>query len=194
MTAAATRTEPGARLTRTELVAVRATDADMAHVDVAIHESGLAVGCVLLGGRVRTAVVTRPGATGGPGGFTKFVGLTADGHADVGFAGPWAQARWQAGRRPTMREVNAAVDGTSHLDRKLITAGGGLCDVGHEIPTLLERAWPAVLEVMAKLWKHGEVHHTDVLDALNLTEANAPMGLPLIRSGAAPGSFRLNVA
>jgi hypothetical protein len=48
-----------------------------------------------------------------------------------------------------------------------------------------------VITATRQLHNQGEINHHDVLDALGLTEATAPMGLSLIRSGCAPGSFTI---
>jgi hypothetical protein len=48
-----------------------------------------------------------------------------------------------------------------------------------------------VIAAAKVLHKEGEITHQDVLDALHLTEATAPMGLAVIRSGCAPGTFTI---
>ncbi len=69
----------------------------------------------------------------------------------------------------------------------LSAAGGTAAGVG--ITPLVRRCWPAICELAAKLWRDSQASQDDVLGALGLTAATAPMGLSLIRSGSAPGTF-----
>jgi len=88
---------------------------------VAVHESAHAIATALVGGRVRTAMVTRPDkVTGHSHGLTKFdPGMSRDRNAAIGFAGPWTDARWLTQARPTQRAMMAMLAAASAEDKKL---------------------------------------------------------------------------
>lgn len=75
---------------------------------------------------------------------------------------------------------------------ELSMCGGTVAGAG--VVPLLQRCWSALLSAATQLHKHGEIDHHDVLDALQLTEATAPMGVSLIRSGGTPGTFTVTPA
>ena len=54
-----------------------------------------------------------------------------------------------------------------------------------------ECCWPSVLTVTTKLFDYGQVDHADVCAALGLTNDGGPgsVGLAMIRTGSAPGTF-----
>ncbi len=69
--------------------------------------------------------------------------------------------------------------------------GRGGIHTGVHVEPLLTRCWGSIIAVAKTLHRDAEIDHTDVLDALGLDEATAPMGLSSIRSGAPPGSFTI---
>ncbi|UHJ54417.1 hypothetical protein [Mycolicibacterium fortuitum] len=172
-------------------VAAKATAAELAELDGGVHESAHAVTAALMGGRVRNAFVSRPGKVVPLQGRTAFASMSPDRNASVGYAGPWSDARWRVGGRPTHHDLAATLAAASPEDRKLMEAGGGHHAVDPNLTNLLERCWPSVIRLAGQLFKLGEIHHEHVLAALGLTEENAAHGLAVIRSGSAPGSFTI---
>lgn len=188
----ATTTATPRAITRRELAA-KVTADELTELDTGMHESAHAITAALMGGRVRNAFVARPGnVVTHHHGLTKFDrGMTPDRNAAVGYAGPWGDARWWAGRRPTHHDMVTTLAAASPEDRKLLEAGGGYHAVDPNLSNLLERCWPSVMRLAGQLFKLGEIRHEHVLAALGLTEENAAHGLAVIRSGSAPGSFTI---
>lgn len=86
--------------------------------------------------------------------------------------------------------MSAVLAASGFRDRDaLIASGADTAATRLELDNMLERCWGAVTTVARKLWRDGEVMHSDVLTALGLDEGTAGMGLALIRSGRTPGSF-----
>ena len=155
------------------------------------HEASHAVAGVLHGGTLtesRIFLADLRGSTTFEGGS-----LAATRHGQVAYAGPWGQARALAQRRPGLHDVRAALDGGGCSDRAVLTAAGGE-SAGDAITPLLERCWPSVAEVAAKLHQTGQVSHADVLAALRLSadDQTRALEVSMIRSGAAPGSFTVS--
>jgi hypothetical protein len=162
------------------------TDAERERAAVAFHEAGHAIAATALGGRIQAAVVS-DGRTFGLLGKTVFDVLPEGQSPSVTYAGPWAEARWRAGRRPTQRELFAALDRNSCDDGELSRSGGSFMGAG--VVPLLERCWPSVAQLAAQLWTNSEVRHEHVCAALQIPERDNGFHLSLIRSGSAPGSF-----
>lgn len=172
-------------------MASRLTFADLTREErnraaVAVHEAGHAVMNVLSGGRIVAAVLTDD---------ERVPGATVHYHVPDGrwpsivFAGPWAEARWRAGRRPTQHDLYTVFNGNGCRDDAALSAAGGLCSVGAEFEPLLERCWPSVTRLASQLYLSGEVRNADVCAALGIPEHDNGFELSLIRSGSAPGSF-----
>jgi hypothetical protein len=163
-------------------------------IEVAFHEAGHAVMAVALGLRVRTAVVGQ-GARSRARGHTAFEELPEGHDAAVTFAGPWAQARWRAGRRPGTADLWRVLDGDGDGDGdyEVLCASGGLA-AAPAVEPLLERCWPAVVKVAQQLFATGEVFHADVCAALEIPPDDNGHHLALIRSGSVPGSFTVTPA
>ncbi len=86
--------------------------------------------------------------------------------------------------------MNAPAGTGRGYDQVLSLAGGTAAGAG--IVPLMQRCWGSVARLAAQLYRESDVKHADVLAALQLTEQTAPIGLPSIRSGAVPGSFRVS--
>ncbi len=114
------------------------TDAERERAAVAFHEAGHAVAATLLGGRVNVAVVS-DGRTFGLLGKTLYSAVPGGGRPSVLYAGPWAEACFRAGRRPTQREMYAALDRNSCDDHELSRSGGYFMGAG--VVPLLQRCW-----------------------------------------------------
>ena len=148
---------------------------------VAVHESGHAVAAAALGGRVRK-VVTRPGYVPGTKvwakGYTQWHDVP-DGHEPaVTFAGPWAEARWLAGRRPGwpgLRLVFARGGSNRFSDERRLYAYGGYSPESFGVAALLEPCWPAVITLAQKMLRrpNGRGCHDDVCEALGIPETTA---------------------
>jgi hypothetical protein len=175
---------------RRRLTLADLTKAERERVDLAFHEAGHAIAGVLLGGQLRCAVVG-DGRVFGPTGLTRFDHLPASHDATVAYAGPWAQARWTTGRRPTMRDLYAHMACTRHdSDAAVLRRSGGTSAAAEVVP-LLERCWPSVVKLAVQVFRGGEVSHPDVVAALRLSRDPATRAFELanIRAGAAPGTF-----
>jgi len=156
---------------------------------LAFHEAAHCVAGLLHGGTLAESRIFLADLRGS----TTFTGLAATRHPEVAFAGPWGQARALAQRRPGLHEIRAALDGTGCHDRQVLTAAGGE-SAGEAIVPLLERCWPSVATLAAKLHEHGQVSHSDVLAALRLSDdpGTRAVETSMIRSGAEPGSFTVS--
>ncbi|OBK97748.1 hypothetical protein A5645_05600 [Mycobacterium asiaticum] len=148
------------------------TAGEREHLEMCIHEAAHCVVGVALGAELRSAVVARSRVTGLEG-LTTFADRPHGTDPLVAYAGPWAQARWRAGRRPTQREFYAVLDTTGHKDSRVLTAAGGTY-AGADVVPLVERCWPALARTATRLHRAGEVHQADVLAALGITDGGGP--------------------
>jgi hypothetical protein len=142
----------------------------------AFHEAGHAVAAVLLGCRVRQAVL-------GASPRTEYDVLPDALAPLVTYAGPWAEARLARGRHPGPRDVHRVLVANASDDRALCAAGGPAAGLG--VVPLLERCWPAAEWVAAELVVTGQIGHADVCTALGLSDEGGPGSVELaaIRSG-----------
>ena len=170
---------------------------ELSRIELAHHEASHAVAGVLHGGVLASVTITesrvKRGLVALPSGSTSFSTLPSVRHAEVAFAGCWGQVRGRTGRRPGSHEVAAVLGSTGCKDAAVLTAAGGP-DAGESVIPLMERVWPSVAELAAKLHRTGKVSHSDVLAALRLSEDAGvrTIELSMIRSGAAPGSFSVS--
>jgi hypothetical protein len=184
--------------------ATRALDAwcrhERARIDLSFHEASHCVAGVLNGGVLESATVIdgkrgKSGVVSVPRGETTFAGgtLPKTRHAMVAAAGPFGEGRGRLGRRPNAVELRRLLDGGSCRDREVLVAAGG-SHSGDEVMPLLERCWGAVESVAGLLHRTGKASHSDVLRALSLSDdaATRQLEVALIRSGAAPGSFKVS--
>lgn len=176
-----TRSRPtGRRLTLADI-----TFSEREHLELCVHEAGHAVAGVVLGGQLRSAVVTRSRVWGTQGLTTLAPdGLPPGREPEIAYAGPWSTARWRAGRSPTQRQVLAVLGGSGCKDDRALLASGGT-HLGHGIKPLIERAWPAVIRVAQQLHRSGEATQNDVLAALGVDDGGGPGSSQLasLRSG-----------
>ncbi|OBF93043.1 hypothetical protein A5773_20055 [Mycobacterium sp. 852014-52450_SCH5900713] len=160
----------------------------------AIHEAGHAVAATVLGGRIHAAVLT-DGRVSGIHGKTVHAEVAAGSWPSVVYAGPWAEARWLDGKRPSQRLLFAILEGSGHLDNKALCAAAAADvsgDTSNEarltVPPLLEMTWPAVVSVAQVLHRQGEARHDDVCKALGISDGGGPGSAQLahIRAGLRP--------
>ncbi len=179
-------------MTRKRLTLADLTDDERRRLRTAVHEAGHAVAATALGGRISTAVVC-DGKRSGVLGKTVHDEVSEGYWPMITYAGPWAEARWLAHGRPTMRDVFGVLGTTGHLDDRALSASGAFTEGALVVP-LIERCWPAVVTVAQKLILDGEVRHEDVCAALGLTDGggSGSFELALIRSGDAPGTLRVS--
>lgn len=165
------------------------TDDERRGLLAAVHEAGHAVAATLLGGKIAEAVLIHP-----PGGDVE--GKTVHAHVPEGawsqilYAGPWCEARWLKGARPTQAEIWAVLADSGQRDYAELSMRGGITAGTHVVP-LIERCWDSVIAAGKVLHREGEIAHHDVCAALGLstdTETRA-VELSAIRSGSPPGSF-----
>lgn len=162
----------------------RLTEADRARLATAFHEAGHAVAAVALGGRIDFATIDEHPRT-------EFDTLPAGTDAAITYAGPWAEARWLARRHPSPAEIRRVLTANASDDRALCAAGG--FHTGAVVVPLLERCWPAVNAVTARLYFDGRIDHATVCAALGLSDDGGPRSVELlmIQSGSAPNAFRV---
>ncbi|GFG68097.1 hypothetical protein MKUB_55870 [Mycobacterium kubicae] len=153
------------------------------HLELAIHEAAHAVAAVALGGTIRNAVVSNSRVMGVEG-LTTVTDMPRGRESEIAYSGPWAQARFRAGRRPTQRDVFSILSRGAWKDDRALTAAGGT-HLGTPVVPLMERCWPAVVAVAKKLHRDGEVHQEDVLAALGVTDGGGRTSVQLagLRSG-----------
>ncbi|TYQ11599.1 UNVERIFIED_ORG: hypothetical protein L601_001500000130 [Gordonia westfalica J30] len=160
------------------------TPDERARLHLAIHEAAHAVAGILLGATdVRAAI-----GDSRSGGATRCYGLLPDHEPLVAFAGPWAEARWQAGQRPKLREVWRHLDGCGRRDRDQIvsTFGTSVPPTSDRIERLLDMTWPAVVSVAQVLHRTSEARYDDICAALDIPETDNAHHLAAIGSGTWP--------
>lgn len=153
------------------------------HLAVCVHEAAHAVAGVCWGAALRNAVASDGKVTGSQG-RTYFSDRPHGRDAEIAYAGPWAQAKFQAGgRRPTSAQMYAVFDGPGCEDHAALTAAGG-AHLGQGVTLLIERCWPAVQTLARQLNDKGEVFEADVLAALGITDGGGATSvqLALLRS------------
>ncbi|MCV7223640.1 M50 family metallopeptidase [Mycolicibacterium elephantis] len=154
------------------------------HLETCVHEAGHAVAAALLGGRIHTAAVA-DSRVWGVTGKTVHDDVPDGSWASTVYAGPWAQARWRAGKRPTQREIYDVLATAAQHDDRALLASGGTQAVDQRLTGLLTRCWPGVVRVAQKLHRDGEATHADVCAALGITDGGGPGSVQLanIRAG-----------
>lgn len=164
------------------------TDAERERAALAFHEAGHAIAATALGGRIQVAVISE-GRAFGLLGKTVHDEVAAGAWPSIAYAGPWAEARFRAGRRPTQREMLTSLDRSVCDDRELSRAGGSATGAG--IVPLLDRCWPSVAKLAAQLWSNSDVRHADVCAALHIPARDNGFHLSLLRSGTAPANLKV---
>lgn len=157
----------------------------------AIHEAGHAVVAVALGGRIASAVLA-DGRVFGIAGQTVHAEVAGGAWPSVVYAGPYAEARFLAGRRPSQRQLAAILDGSGHRDNKALCAAAAADvygDAGAQarltVPGLIEMTWPAVVSVAQVIHREGEARQEHVLAALGVDDGGGRSSVQLanIRAG-----------
>lgn len=169
--------------TRRPLTWADLTPQEQMSLRIAVHESSHAVAGALLGGRVRSAVLTNS-RVWGVDGLTTFEEVPVSSSPAISYAGPYGEARWLEGRHPSQRTLLALMRGSGHGDHRAICAAAAAADVygygntsaeaRRTVPPLLERAWPAVITLAHKIHVGGEATHDNVCTALGLTDGGGP--------------------
>ncbi len=161
--------------TRRPVTRANLTDGERRHLAACVHEAGHAVACAMLGGEVRSAVVSN-GRIFGLQGVTTFAQLPDYLDAKVTYAGMFAEARWEYGPRPTTAQLRQLRIANRADDKALCAAGvremygNPSAEARSAVPPLLDRAWPAVVRVAQQLFITGEATHDDVCKALGVTD------------------------
>ncbi|EGD56751.1 hypothetical protein [Gordonia neofelifaecis] len=145
--------------------------------EIAVHEAGHSVAAVLLGARVNGIHVGDELFADRPG-WTKYV-IRDDVRVpdrEIIYAGPWAEARWRAGRAPGRSQIMAALAGTEDLDDLQAAQSSGELLPSRDVNEALEELWrPAILPVAKLLCEHGTLTHRDVADVLGLSTFDGPI-------------------
>ncbi|OBB32576.1 hypothetical protein A5792_02485 [Mycolicibacterium peregrinum] len=165
--------------TRRPLTWTDLTDREQMSLRLAVHESSHAVAGALLGGRVRSAVLTNS-RVWGVDGLTTFEETPLGSSPAIAYAGPYGEARWLEGRHSSRRTMLALMHGSGHGDHRAICAAAASADVygygntsaeaRRTVQPLLERAWPAVVNLAHKIHVDGEATQDDVCKALGITD------------------------
>ncbi|ETZ52573.1 hypothetical protein [Mycobacterium avium] len=165
--------------TRRPLTWADLTDHDKMSLRIAVHESSHAVAGALLGGVVRSAVMT-DSRVWGVNGLTTFEEVPPSSSPAIAYAGPYGEGRWLDGRHPSQRTMRALMRGSGHGDHKSICAAAAAADVyGYSdtsaearrtVQPLLERTWPAVINLARTIHRNSEATHDDVCKALGITD------------------------
>lgn len=165
--------------TRRPLTWADLTDRDKMSLRIAVHESSHAVAGALLGGVVRSAVMT-DSRVWGVNGLTTFEEVPPSSSPAIAYAGPYGEGRWLDGRHPSQRTMRALMRGSGHGDHKSICAAAAAADVygygdtsaeaRRTVPPLLERTWPAVINLARTIHRNSEATHDDVCKALGITD------------------------
>ena len=165
--------------TRRPLTWADLTDHDKTSLRIAVHESSHAVAGALLGGVVRSAVMT-DSRVWGVNGLTTFEEVSPSSSPAIAYAGPYGEGRWLDGRHPSQRTMRALMRGSGHGAHKSICAAAAAADVyGYSdtsaearrtVQPLLERTWPAVINLARTIHRNSEATHDDVCKALGITD------------------------
>jgi hypothetical protein len=186
-----TPTITGRQPKRRKLTVADLTAHEFEQLGLCLHEAGHAVAGVLHGGYLRGARVNLDTLNGA----ATFDALSVARHPVVAYAGPWAAARWAVGgrRQPTAQEIWRVLEGGGCKDYKAMVASGATsADIDPAALALLDRCWPAVVDVAKQLHRSGNAIHGDVTRALGIPLAANAHHLSLIRSGYAPRSFTVS--
>lgn len=159
------------------------TPREREHLEVCVHEAGHAVAGVALSAQLRSAVVTSSRIWGVEG-LTTFSDRPHGRDPEIAYAGPWSQARWCAGRRPTQRELFTVLKAGGHKDEQALIASGGT-HLGLSVVPLIEMTWPAVVSVAQVLHREGEARHEHVLAALGVDDGGGTGSVQLASLRAA---------
>ncbi|BCP04612.1 hypothetical protein [Mycobacterium paraintracellulare] len=142
----------------------------------AVHEAGHAVASTVLGGRIHAAVLTI-GRVFGVNGKTVHAEVAGGAWPSIVYAGPYAEARWLAGQRPSQALLAAILGGSGYRDREALCAAAAADVYGDPsnearltVPGLIEMSWPAVVSVAQVLHREGEARHEHVLAALGVDD------------------------
>lgn len=162
------------------------TPREREHLELCVHEAGHAVAGVVLGGQLHNTVVTSS-RIWGVNGLTTFSDRPHGRDSEIALAGPWSQARWRAGRRPTQRELFAVLKAGGHKDEQALIASGGT-HLGLPVVPLIEMTWPAVVSVAQVLHRSGEASQAEVLGALGITDGGGRTSAQIasLRAGMHP--------
>jgi hypothetical protein len=164
---------------------------------VAVHESAHCCVSALYGGKPRAVIKLHSPVRewlhdNNTLGLSFHPGLPAERMPAVNYAGPWAEARWRAGKRPTQAQMYAAFDGHGCRDAAALSASADPWPT--HVQPVLERCWASVLKLADKLVEAGEVNYDAVCKALGIPVADNGYERALILSGSVPGSFSVTRA
>ncbi|MFT4087649.1 MAG: hypothetical protein QM658_10955 [Gordonia sp. (in: high G+C Gram-positive bacteria)] len=169
--------------TRAPLTLATITDAERDTLATCIHEAGHAVAAVILGGEVAAAQL-HAGRTFGVRGRTAYRHVPEGALSRLHYAGPYAEARFRAGRVPNLSEIRAVLGHLGSGDHAALLASGGPLPRG--IERHIESTWPAVVKLAQFIHRHGEARHADVCRALGIPKTDNGHHLSVIRSGTWP--------
>lgn len=180
--------------------------AERLQLGIAVHEAAHPTLAVINGATIDRAEVLRGGPRTNPdgvGGVCRYRPGPTDFAAqlrrpDTVAAGTVGEAIWHHGQRPSPVQLSALLDKNSH-DRDELAA---LARLHRERPMdaltaampLMLRCWQPIARLASQLHFDGEIDHAAVLAALGVPSAeDASHYAAMIRSGAAPGSFTVDV-
>jgi hypothetical protein len=176
--------------------------AERRQLGTAVHEAAHAAIGVLSGAVIDRAEVVRGGPRTNPDGVSGYCSydrtFASDlRQADITAAGTAGEALWHHGQRPSSVQLSALLEQNAH-DRDKLAA---LARPHRERPLdaltaampLVLRCWGPIARLASQLHFDGEINHAAVLAALGIPNAeDAHHHAAMIRSGATPGSFRID--
>jgi hypothetical protein len=175
------------------------TDADRQHIALAVHEAGHAVVGVLYGARVEHAALARDRKSGRCEFDADSFGASPSAYRpQIAAAGALAEAVFRHGPRPTIRQIEALLNGSDCEELRFVALSSlqPFSIPSNAVLPMVLRCWTAIGDLATELCLGHEIDHADVCAALGLTDEGGPgsLGLAMIRSGSAPGTFTVTRA
>ncbi|MDL9947759.1 M50 family metallopeptidase [Gordonia sp. ABSL11-1] len=171
------------------------TAAEREQFAIAIHESGHAITATLLGDEVGVVELT-PDHPTTLGQCTlsheTFPGVN---NARIAFAGPYSEAFWRHGGPPPSAALRRVLMAGGRQDEKVVRESGD--ERPADVPRLISNCWGSITGLARVLFINGSATQADIDKALFLPEHEPEaraFALASIRSGSAPGSFKVTPA
>lgn len=162
---------------------------------ICAHEAGHAIAATIFGDTVGTVELT-PNHPTNLGQCTlaaeQFPGVNS---ARIAYAGPYSEAYWRHGGPPTSGTLRRVLTASGREDDKIVRESGD--ERPADVPRLISNCWGSISGLARHLFVHGTAVQADVDRALFLPEHEPEaraFALASIRSGSAPGSFKVTPA
>lgn len=162
---------------------------------ICAHDAGHATAATVFGDTVGTVTISPDHPTHAGRcdlAAEQFAGLR---RPHIAFAGPYAEAMWRHGGPPTSAVLRRVLTASGRDDERVIVAFGEPRPA--EVPRLVASCWASITGLARHLFINGAATQADVYRALWLPEHEPEaraFALASIRSGRAPGSFKITPA